>query len=186
MSRGRYRLQSDRSGNWYIDVPLDSGSPSVRVSFKRWYFDPPVGDDGKVQIELLARELEQEITGATLRIENLFEHEGIKFPVEIDLESRNDLEVLIRVLRKVFKQGLKLSNQAREDGLARCRARLVEPSSVHEGESESRGAAVDRRVNGERRSSERRRWYSPPTKDRRSAERRCGAERRIVRQGRVA
>ncbi|UCG84916.1 MAG: hypothetical protein JSW71_13305 [Gemmatimonadota bacterium] len=186
MSRGRYRLKLDKAGNWYIDVPVDSSATSVRVSFARDYFDPRVGDDGKVQIQLLAKQLEQEITGGTLRIENLFEHEGMRFPVEIDLGSRDDLEILIRVIRKVFKEGVKRSNQAREDGLERCRSRLAQGGALQEGGSEDHGIEIDRRVNGERRSTERRRWYSPPTKDRRNGERRSGTERRGMCEGRVA
>jgi hypothetical protein len=186
MARSKYKLETDKAGNWHVDVPLDSGSKSVRVGFRRWYLDPPVGDDGTIQVERLAEQLETEFTGGTLRIENLFEHEGMRFPVEIDLESRDDLEVLIRAIRKVYKEGLRRNNAARRDGLARCRARLAERSAARERHSEDHGSAVERRRTIDRRSTERRRWYSPPANDKRETERRSGIERRAVRRGRVA
>jgi len=186
MARRKYNLQTDKAGNWYLDVPLEGGSTSVRVSFRRWYFAPSVGDDGKVQVELLAKQLEREITGGTLRIENLFEHEGMSFPVDIDLDSRDDLETLVRAVRKVFNEGLKRSNEARKNGLTRCKERLAEHGAVQQRQPEDRVPKVDRRQNGDRRSLERRQWYAPPTKDLRKSERRAGTERRGMREGRVA
>jgi hypothetical protein len=85
MSRSKYHLQTDKTGNWYVDVPVDHGSASVRVSFARWYLEPPIRDDGSVDIESLVNELQEEVTGGTLQIHNVFEHEGMKFPVEIEL-----------------------------------------------------------------------------------------------------
>ena len=107
MARKRTKIRIDKAGNIFLDVPIDGGSREMRVGFSRWYFDPPVGDDDSINIAAAAEQLQQDITGGTLQLQNLCENEDLRFPVEVELESRDDLEVLIRAIRRVFKEGLK-------------------------------------------------------------------------------
>ncbi len=184
MARKRTKIRIDKAGNIFLDVPIDGGSREMRVGFSRWYFDPPVGDDDSINIAAAAEQLQQDITGGTLQLQNLCENEDLRFPVEVELESRDDLEVLIRAIRRVFKEGLKRSNNARLAGLERCQTRLTE--DVEAGEDQDRRKKADRRSPSDRRALERRKWYSPPTRDSRAGERRVGAERRGPHERRAA
>ena len=100
MAPRRTKIQSDKAGNLFLDVPLEGGARVMRVGFSRWYFEPPLCDDGSVDLEAAAEQLEQGLTGGTLQIQNLYENEDIRFPVEVELESKDDLEVLIRAIRR--------------------------------------------------------------------------------------
>jgi len=184
MTRRHIKVRSDKAGNVFLDVPMDGGSRAVRVSFSRWYFDPPVGDDDSINIAAAAEQLQQDIRGGTLQLQNLCGNEDLSFPVEIELESRDNLEALIRAIRRVFKEGLKRSNNARLAGLERCQTRLTEASEAYE--DRDRRRMVDRRSPSERRSLERRKRYSPPTRDTRTGDRRAEAERRSLRERRAA
>ncbi|UCD24682.1 MAG: hypothetical protein JSW51_01840 [Gemmatimonadota bacterium] len=184
MARRNTKIQSDKAGNLYLDVPLDGGARVMRVGFSRWYFEPPLCDDGTVDLEAAAGELERGITGGTLHIQNLYENEQFRFPVEVELESKDDLEALIRAIRRVFKEGLKRNNTARLAGLEQCQERLTELPDVDE--RPERRRLSERRSPKDRRALERRRWYSPPVTDSRTGDRRAGPERRRARERRAA
>jgi len=184
MARRHTKVRSDKAGNVFLDVPADGGSRATRVSFSRWYFDPPVGDDDSINIAAAAEQLQQDIRGGTLQLRNLCGNEDLSFPVEIELESRDNLEALIRAIRRVFKEGLKRSNNARLAGLERCQTRLTDGSDA--GEDRDRRRMADRRSPSERRTLERRKLYSSPTRDSRAGDRRAEAERRSLRERRAA
>ena len=184
MARRYTKIRSDKAGNVFLDVPTDGGARMMRVSFSRWFFEPPVGDDGSINVAATAEQLQQEIAGGTLQLLNLCENEDLRFPVEIELESRDDLEVLIRAIRRVFKEGLKRSNTARLAGFERCQARLTEVSEA--GQDRDRRKMSERRSPSERRTSDRRKWYSPPDRDSRIGTRRAEAERRSLGERRAA
>ncbi len=183
MARRYTKLGSDKAGNVFLDVPTDGGSRIMRVSFSRWFFEPPVGDDGSINIAAAAEQLQRDIVGGTLQLQTLRENEDLRFPVEIELESRDDLEALIRAIRRVFKEGLRRSNTARVEGFERCQARLTDG---REGEDRNRRKRADRRAPSDRRTLERRRWYAPPNRDSRTGDRRAGAERRSLHERRAA
>jgi hypothetical protein len=177
MKHRHRKIRSDKSGNAYLDIPLDGASQLVRVSFDRWYFEPPVGHDGAIDIAAAAQQLRQDISGGKLRLQYLCHDEKVGVPIEIELDSREDLEALMRGMRRVFQEGVKRSNTARLEGLGRCEARLKDGSSAKP--SQERRKLADRRAADDRRTVERRRWYSPPSHDTRVAERRAVPERRL-------
>ena len=177
MKRRHSKVRSDKSGNVYLDIPLDGASRLVRVSFDRWYFEPPVDEDGAVDIDAAAQQLRQNISGGKLQLQYLCHDEDVGVPTEVELDSREDLEAVIRGMRRVFQEGVKRSNAARLEGLGRCEARLKAGNSATP--TRERRKLTDRRAADDRRTVERRRWYSPPKRDTRVAERRTGPERRL-------
>ena len=145
MKRRHSKIRDDKSGNVYLDILLDDGSRSVRVSFDRWYFEPPVGDDGAVDIAAAAQQLQRDISGGKLRVQHSCHDEDLGLPAEIELDSREDLEALIRGMRRVFQEGVKRSNLARLAGLERCNARLNETDAA-EPARERRGRRAPHRT----------------------------------------
>ncbi len=180
MPRKKRTPKRDKRGNPYLDVTQGKDHGGVRVTFERVWYSPPLDDNLKIDFEKAAEELVAEVTGGTLRFQNYLDNGDLTHPAVVTVESPNALEALISTIRQVFKDGVRESNAAREAGLARCQAELVDR---RKGERRRGG---DRRINGDRRNPSQRvfdklRIRNLRKKQRRQiTDRRRGAERRAA------
>jgi len=180
MPRKKRIPKRDKRGNPYLDVTQGKDHSCVRVTFERVWYSPPLDDNLEIDFEKAAEELQAEVTGGTLWFQNYLDNDDLTHPVVFTLKSRPGLETLISTIRQVFKDGLRESNAAREAGLAKCQAALVDR---RKGERRRGG---DRRVNGDRRNAsqgifDKLRIRNLRKRQRRQiADRRRGAERRAA------
>jgi hypothetical protein len=177
--RGRQRLEQDRVGNLFADVPDETGKGNLRILFRRNWYSPPHTDEGEIDYQRAAEELSSELTGGTLVVRRYLENGDLGYAAELPLASKDELEQLLCTMRRVFVEGLKHDNAIRQVGLEACEARIAEPGrSTH--------LVLDRRQDMERRSRARRgrqllgrAWFR--RSDRRlETDRRCGKERRTA------
>jgi hypothetical protein len=180
MARKGNTIQTDTAGHAFIEVPSENGAGKMRVSVLSDFYSPPVDEDGNVDVRAAAEDLQQEVIGGTLQFRSHLESGTLGLPVEINLTSKDELEAMIRAIRKVFKEGLKRSNDVREAGLERCKSLLAQEKEVDKPRK-----PADRR-SSERRGDERRVWYKPPAIDYRKDDRRNGSDRRAKGGRRVA
>lgn len=181
MARKASTIQTDTAGHCFIEVPSSNGcGKMMRVSLLSDYYTPPLDQDGKVDLRAAAEELRQEIPGGTLQFRSYLESGELGLPVEIKLGSKDELEGMIRAIRKVFKDGLKRNNDVRQAGLERCQSLLegLDEEAHHRTQADRRSS--------ERRGRDRRVWYKPPAVDCRKSERRSGSDRRAHQGQRVA
>lgn len=176
-SRKRRQLQRDRAGDLFADIPEKTGASKLRVSFRRNWYSPPFHEDGNVDYEVAARELEEELTGGTLVVARYLENGELGYSTEIPVASKDDLEQLLRIMRKLYVDGLKHDNAVRKAGLEVCLEKIAERAETVQLRLERRDD-VDRRLR-ERRGRQLlgRTWFR--RNDRRiEQERRSGMERR--------
>lgn len=175
----RGRLERDKAGNTFIDLPYNGGEAALRVSFLRNWYSPPHTETGEVDFQTAAQELGRELTGGTLVIRNFLDNGELSYSTKIPVDSKDDLERVLRTVRKVFKEGLKHDNAIRQAALEQCNAKVAARQSEVplrlERRRESERRRGDRRAR--RRSSPRSMWRP----DRRIlADRRAGQERRLA------
>jgi hypothetical protein len=183
-AKDRPKLERNRVGDLFADVPDETGEGKVRVSFRRNWYSPPLTDDGEVDFERAAEELEHELAEGTLVVRRHLDNGDLGFATEIPVASKKELENILQVMRKVFVEGLQHDNAIRQAALETCKtttARLEHQAQL----------AEERRQDTERRLLRRRgrrllglAWFR--NDDRRAeADRRIGMERRAA-EGRVA
>lgn len=172
-------IQVDKTGDFFADYLGSSDEARVKVSLRRQWYAPPRDAHGDVDYEVAADELAGDLTSGTVVIRSYLQNGELGYATEIPVESKEDLERLLRLIRKVYKDGVKKENAIRKAALARCEAMLAE--SDH-----STQAAEERRMGMERRTGHRRErrllgWIRLRNDDRRiEPDRRCGSERRAV------
>ena len=180
MPRKKRIPKRDKRGNPYLDVTHGKDHIGVRVTFERVWYSPPLDDDLKIDFEKAAEELQAEFTGGTLWFQNFLDNGDLTHPVAVTVDSRNGLEAFISTIREVFKDGVRESNAAREAGLAKCQAALVDR---RRGERRRGG---DRRVNGDRRNAGQRGFDKLRIRNLRKKQRRQNADRRRGTERRAA
>ena len=180
MPRKKRIPKRDKRGNPYLDVTQGKDHSGVRVTFERVWYSPPLDDNLKIDFAKAAEELQAEVSGGTLWFQNHLDNDDLTHPIAVTLESHKGLETLINTIRQVFKDGVRESNAAREAGLAKCQAALVDRRKG------ARRQGGDRRENGDRRNASQRVFDKLRIRNlrkkqrRRIAERRRGAERRAA------
>jgi hypothetical protein len=178
-SRRRHKLERDRVGDLFADIPDETGEGKVRISFRRNWYSPPFTNEGEIDYARASEELSRELTGGTLVVRRYLETGDLGYSTDIPVASKEELEHILRTMRKLFVEGLKHDNAVRKSGLEACHARIAElarPAPHH----------PDRRKIGERRTRNRRgrqllgsAWFR--RNDRRTEpERRTGIERRVA------
>jgi hypothetical protein len=178
-SRKRRQLQRDKAGDLYAEIPDETGTSNIRVSFRRNWYSPPFHEDGSVDYEVAARELEEQLTGGTLVVARYLENGKLGYSTEIPVASKDELEHLLRTMRKLYVEGLKHDNSVRKAGLEVCLAKVAERAETVQLHLERRND-IDRRLR-ERRGRQLlgRAWFR--RNDRRiEPERRSGMERRTA------
>ncbi len=172
-------LQVDKAGDFFADYLGSSNEARVKVSLRRQWYAPPRDAQGEVDYEVAADELSGNLTSGTVVIRSYLQNGELGYATEIPVESKEDLERLLRMIRKVYKDGVKKENAIRKAALARCEAMLTELEH-------STQAAEERRMGMERRTRHRRGrrllgWVRFRNDDRRlEPDRRCGRERRTA------
>ena len=145
----RKRVLRDKVGNVFADVPDDCADSNLRITFRRRWYSPPFTDEDTVDYKRAAAELAEELTGGTLVLRRYLESGDLGFATEITVDSKDELEILLRAMRKVFKEGLKQDNAVRQAGLENCKSRIAESETVLP-------TTVDQREQVPRRQLERR------------------------------
>jgi hypothetical protein len=175
----RRQLQRDRAGDLFAEIPDATGASKLRVSFRRNWYSPPFYEDGSVDYEVAARELEEELTGGTLVVARYLENGKLGYSTEIPVASKDELEHLLRTMRKLYVESLKHDNAVRKTGWEVCLARIAERAETVQLHLERRDE-VDRRLRDRRgRQLLGRVWFR--RNDRRlEQERRSGMERRTA------
>ena len=172
-------IQVDRAGDFFADYLGSSNEARVKVSLRRQWYAPPRDAQGEVDYEVAADELSGDLTSGTVVIRSYLQNGELGYATEIPVESKEDLERLLRLIRKVYRDGVKKENAIRKAALARCEAMLSELEH-------STQAAEERRLGMERRMRHRRGrrllgWVRFINDDRRiESDRRCGRERRAA------
>jgi hypothetical protein len=176
-ARGNQSVLRDKVGDLFADIPSVTGEGVLRVSFRRHWYTPPFRDDGEVDYETAATELADELSGGTIVLRNYLENGKLGYATEVNVDTKDELEVVLRTIRKVYMEGLKQDNATREAALAQCRVRLTEPQRPVPQEGERRKMCERRK--GERRERVRFGRALFRRRDRRiEADRRGGMERR--------
>ena len=179
VARRRQALERDRAGDLFADVPSDTEDGNLRVSFRRNWYSPPFTESGEVDYEVAANELADELTGGTILLRNHLQNGELGYAIEIPLTSKDELERILRTIRKVYKDGLKQDKAVRQAALAQCQARLAELETAIPIHSERRADAERRMI--ERRTRPRFGRALFRKRDRRFfADRRDGMERRFA------
>jgi hypothetical protein len=182
-SRKSRKLQRDRIGDLYADIADESGQSRVRISFKRNWYSPPFEEDGTVDLQQAVDELSDELTGGTLVLARYLESGELGYRTELPVASKDELEYIIRTMRKLYVDGLRHDNAVRQAALDAYRSKVVE---VEKSPAEPRHTFTDRRRERDRRTRERRGrqllgrlWFRK--EDRRMEEdRRNGKDRRAA------
>ena len=175
----RKRVLRDKVGNVFADLPDDSADSNLRITFRRRWYSPPFTDEDTVDYKSASAELAENFTGGTLVLRGHLESGDLGPATEIALDSKDELEVLLRAMRKVFKDGLKQDNAVRQAGLENCTSKIAESETVPP-------TTEDQRVQTVRRQRERRtrprfgRSLFRKHDRRLMADRRDGLERRIA------
>jgi hypothetical protein len=180
MPRKKRIPKRDKRGNPYLDVTQGKDHSGVRVTFERVWYSPPLDVNLKIDFEKAAEELQAEVTGGTLWLQNYLDSGDLTHPVALTFESRNGLEALISTIRQVFKDGVHERNAARETGLAKCQAALTDRRKG------ARRRGGDRRVNGDRRNASQRVFHKLRIRNLRKKQRRQIADRRRGTERRAA
>ncbi len=178
-ARARGRLERDKAGNTFIDFPCNSGEAGIRVSFLRNWYSPPHTETGEVDFETAARELGRELTGGTLVIRNFLDNGELSYAAEIPVDSKDDLERVLRTIRKVFKEGLQHDNAIRQAALEQCKAKVASKQS-------DIPLRLERRRESERRRGDRRTRRSSSPKSMWRPDRRILGDRRVRQERRLA
>jgi len=177
--RSRQKLNTDSAGDLYADLPSGTVEPTLRVSFRRNWYSPPLNEEGDVDLRAFADELEDEQIGGTIVLREYLEGGVLGYATEIPVSSKDELESVLRTVRKVFKEGVKSANEIRQAALEQCKSRLAELEPTTK-------LQLERRDNEERRKGDRRARRRSGSRgfwkrDRRgSGDRRMGAERRFA------
>ncbi len=137
----------------YAEFPGEPGEARFRISFKRNWYSPPFTDDGEIDLERAQDELSQELTGGTLVFATYLESGVLGYRTEIAVESKDELERLLRTIRKLFVDSLEHENGIRRTALDACKAILEEEDTTPE---EPGPPSVERRREADRRRRERR------------------------------
>ena len=146
---GRQRLERDRVGDLFADVTGETGEGKESISFRRSWYSPPFSEDGEVDYERAADELSNELIGGTLVLRTYLENGDLGYAADITVESKEELERILRTIRKVYVESLKHDNAIRQAGLESCKARIAELE-------EPTQLSLDRRDDTERRMHKRR------------------------------
>ena len=133
----RKRVLRDKVGNVFADVPDDCADSNLRITFRRQWYSPPFTDEDTVDYKRAAAELAEELTGGTLVLRRHLESGDLGFATEITVDSKDELEILLRAMRKVFKEGLKQDNAVRQAGLENCNGTVL-PTTVDQREQTPR------------------------------------------------
>ena len=152
-SRKRRTLQRDKAGDLYAEIPDEPGNASLRISFKRNWYSPPFTDDGEVDLERVQEELSEQLTGGTIVLAAYLENGELGYKTEIPVASKDELEHLLRTIRKLFVEGLKYDNAIRQTALDGCRSKLAEEDQQP---AESDQNYTERRREADRRTRQRR------------------------------
>lgn len=176
--RKQQRLKRDKVGDLFAVAPSDTEEGSLRISFRRNWYSPPISDDGTVDYEAAASELTDELVGGTIVLRNYLENGDLSYATEVHVDSKDELERVIRTIRKVYVEGLKQDNLTRQKALEQCNAKLRE-NEVESALRSERRQDLERR-NGDRRSNHRFGQAIFRKGNRRTlTDRRCGGERRV-------
>jgi hypothetical protein len=152
-SRKRRRLERDRVGNYFADIFDSSDRAKLRVSFKRSWYSPPYTEDGDVDLERVEQELSGELTGGTLVVARYLENGSLGYRTEIPVSSKEELEHLLRTMRRLYVEGLEHDNAVRLAGLEACKAKLTERETKA---ARPEISFTDRRKRPDRRTRDRR------------------------------
>jgi hypothetical protein len=153
VSHKRRRLRFDKTGDLYAEIPDEPGMAKLRISFKRNWYSPPFTEDGEVDLERAQEELSAELTGGTLVLATYLESGELGYRTEIPVESKDELEQLLRTIRKLFVDGVKHDNAIRQAALDTCSSKIAEAEVQSR---EARPSFVERRREADRRTRERR------------------------------
>jgi hypothetical protein len=182
-SRKQRKLQQDRVGDFYADIPDEPGEAKLRVSFKRNWYSPPLNEEGEIDLERAQEELATELTGGTILLASYLENGRLGYRFDIPVASKEELEHLLRTIRKLYVDGLKYENEIRRSALDACRSILAETeTSLHETGEPS----VERRKEADRRTRQRRgrqllgRLFFRKDDRRMEEDRRDGNDRRVA------
>lgn len=145
----RRALDRNKVGDICADLPGDPGDAHLRVSFRRNWYSPPLVESGEVDYEAAATDLAQDLQEGTIVLRNYLENGELGYGAEIRVVSKDELERVLRTIRKIYQEGLKQDNAIRQAALDRCKARLAEIEKPTP-------TIVDQRREMERRIRERR------------------------------